>query len=80
MEDQEIKKMSIAEIAKYIDEQKRLGKVRERTQEEIAEIRGVSKRTLLRQVEPFRDKEEHTRTMSTQRSTNEIQEMRRMYK
>jgi hypothetical protein len=74
LEEHEIIRMSIADIAKYMDEQKKLGKERERTQEEIAKIRGVSLKTLRNQTKPFREKREQTRTIDANSSTQETQE------
>jgi len=69
MEEHEIKKMGLKELAKYMDEQKSLGRNKERTQPEIAKIRGVSVKTLTKQTNIFREKGEQKESMEEQKST-----------
>jgi transposase len=75
MEEHEIKRMGLKELAKYMDEQLKLGGKRERTQVEIAKIRGVSKKTVIQQTKPFRQKKgEPAINMDNQQSPKEVQE------
>jgi hypothetical protein len=71
MEVEEIKAMSLKDLAKYLDEQKRLGSARERTQNEIAEIRGISVRQMQKQTDTFREKGERKMTTDVQESKQE---------
>jgi hypothetical protein len=58
MEDHEIKSMGLKDLAKYMDLQIKLGSKKERTQAEIAKIRGVKEGTLKKQTSIFRGKGE----------------------
>lgn len=74
MEEHEIKKMGLQELAKYMDEQKRLGRKREYTQAQIAELRGIPLSTLKEQTKNFREKGEQKEPMEEQKGISESQE------
>ena len=69
MEEHEIKSMGLKDLAKYMDLQVKLGNEKERTQGEIAKIRGVSVKTLIKQTSMFREKGEQKKSMEAQKST-----------
>lgn len=74
MEEQEITKMSAAELAKYMDEQKGLGRKRKHTQKQIADILEISVSTLKERTAAFRNKEEQPISTKENESTKESQE------
>lgn len=60
--------MSAAELAKYMDEQKKLGGQKKHTQEEIADILGIGVTTLKDKTRPFRTKEEKPKNMTQKKN------------